>query len=686
MQNNNANPPHFVKPSKRKISTGESNATLSTRHLYVSGLGDAMNSTVEQIRTMFSSFGELDESYPWGSIDLPSEKRFCFVSFVDTSSAQRAYDSLKDSAANKGAEGCQRFICDFAEENIIIPVAEPVDCALSADVVIPGLHVIEDFITKEEEEKYLSVFDGEGAQWEDGISRRVQHYGFPFNYRTLMLDYNRPVAPIPKPMCDHLIERMLSVGRKMEKDNKHEDDEAIDAMPLSQMTVNEYEPGQGIASHIDTFNCFGPDIYIVSMCSGITMTLTHQSCMDASINSNTTATDDSENKDGMYRKKHVWLPPRSLLVLSGESRYEWGHCISSRMLDKVNGTIIPRNKRVSLTFRQAFQPNDPPRKLAASHVEMDHVFRVYDDIAVHWNHTRGKRKVHWARVKDFLEALPPGSLLADVGSGDGKYFGLNPGVVCIGCDRSWGLLQVSKDPANETFCCDIVTLPLTSNTFDATICVAVLHHLASKDRRIEAIRELLRITRPGGTILIQAWAKEQEEDSRLTFDEQDVLVPWRLQPRFFQEGQGEGKEKEQEQTTAIAPEADATVGKCEHVEEDEKGALVYKRYCHVYRRGEIEDICSYIPGALVVGTSWDKGNWVVEIEKKEVVEANLPVNPHKFACPEFVKRAEAAVDKVHSEITDASQLTVVKVDNQAASKAKAKKKAALAATAAATQT
>ena len=43
---------------------------------------------------------------------------------------------------------------------------------------------------------------------------------------------------------------------------------------------------------------------------------------------------------------------------------------------------------------------------------------VYDDIAVHWNHTRGKRKVHWARVKDFLEALPPGSLLADVGSGD----------------------------------------------------------------------------------------------------------------------------------------------------------------------------------------------------------------------------------------------------------------------------
>ena len=34
---------------------------------------------------------------------------------------------------------------------------------------------------------------------------------------------------------------------------------------LTQLTVNEYEPGQGIGSHIDTYECFGNDIFVVSI-------------------------------------------------------------------------------------------------------------------------------------------------------------------------------------------------------------------------------------------------------------------------------------------------------------------------------------------------------------------------------------------------------------------------------------
>ncbi len=62
---------------------------------------------------------------------------------------------------------------------------------------------------------------------------------------------------------------------------------------------------------------------------------------------------------------------------------------------------------------------------------------------MHWNHTRGKRKVYWHRVKDFLDALPFGSLVADIGSGDGKYFGVNPNITIVACDRSLKLLQVA---------------------------------------------------------------------------------------------------------------------------------------------------------------------------------------------------------------------------------------------------
>lgn len=113
----------------------------------------------------------------------------------------------------------------------------------------------------------------------------------------------------------------------------------------------------------------------------------------------------------------------------------------------------------------------PASLLQPGELELDHVVRVYDNIAIHWNHTRGKRKVYWHRVKQFLDALPVGTLLADIGSGDGKYFGVNPGVITVGCDRSLKLLEVSSSRENETFCCDAVKLPLTSDSFDATLCI-----------------------------------------------------------------------------------------------------------------------------------------------------------------------------------------------------------------------
>jgi hypothetical protein len=102
-------------------------------------------------------------------------------------------------------------------------------------------------------------------------------------------------------------------------------------------------------------------------------------------------------------------------------------------------------------------------------IEKKHVFEVYDEIALHWHHTRGLRRVYWPLVKAFLDGLPRGTLLADVGSGDGKYLNCcieghvlgsgACGIVPVGCDRSWQLLEVSRDTRIETLCCDAVCLP-----------------------------------------------------------------------------------------------------------------------------------------------------------------------------------------------------------------------------------
>ena len=58
--------------------------------------------------------------------------------------------------------------------------------------------------------------------------------------------------------------------------------------------------------------------------------------------------------------------------------------------------------------------------------------------------------------------------------------------------------------------CDCLRLPYRADLFDAVICIAVIHHLSTEERRIAALRELTRILRPGGRLLVYVWAMEQD--------------------------------------------------------------------------------------------------------------------------------------------------------------------------------
>lgn len=51
----------------------------------------------------------------------------------------------------------------------------------------------------------------------------------------------------------------------------------------------------------------------------------------------------------------------------------------------------------------------------------------------------------------------------------------------------------------------------------------MVHHFATTERRVGAIRELARILRIGGRVIISVWALEQRHKR---FESQDVLVPW----------------------------------------------------------------------------------------------------------------------------------------------------------------
>lgn len=69
----------------------------------------------------------------------------------------------------------------------------------------------------------------------------------------------------------------------------------------------------------------------------------------------------------------------------------------------------------------------------AAKLEDEYVHKVYDVIAPHFSHTRHNP---WPKVSAFLNGLDDGSLVADVGCGNGKYMGVNKKLFMSGSDRS----------------------------------------------------------------------------------------------------------------------------------------------------------------------------------------------------------------------------------------------------------
>lgn len=68
------------------------------------------------------------------------------------------------------------------------------------------------------------------------------------------------------------------------------------------------------------------------------------------------------------------------------------------------------------------QPSFPHNEMEASKLEQEYVHNVYEEIATHFSSTRHSP---WPRIVEFLRSLPKGSIVADVGCGNGKYLGIN---------------------------------------------------------------------------------------------------------------------------------------------------------------------------------------------------------------------------------------------------------------------
>jgi len=108
-----------------------------------------------------------------------------------------------------------------------------------------------------------------------------------------------------------------------------------------------------------------------------------------------------------------------------------------------------------------------------------------------------------ARVLD-LAAPAPGEVVADVGCGNGAYLaGLaSRGFAgrVIGADLSAGMLAAARQRARAALVvADADALPLRDGATDLTLACHMLYHVPDP---AAAVRELRRVTRPGGRVVV----------------------------------------------------------------------------------------------------------------------------------------------------------------------------------------
>ena len=170
-----------------------------------------------------------------------------------------------------------------------------------------GLAYWSGFLSVVDEAQLIKWIDAQ--QWDHEYSRRRQFYGGSY--------YHPEVTTEIPPLFLALAARLF--------------DEGLVTAPPDHVLINDYQPGQGIAAHLDEMPHPDSQVVTISLLDSYPM-------LFARIGSSDTF--------------EQWLERRSVAVMSGASRTEWTHEIVKRKADVIQGGgRRVRGRRVSVTYR-----------------------------------------------------------------------------------------------------------------------------------------------------------------------------------------------------------------------------------------------------------------------------------------------------------------------------------------------
>ena len=208
--------------------------------------------------------------------------------------------------------------------------------SIERKVDIPGFAYVPGFLDEDDEQRLVEWTDHQ--EWNGELKRRVQHYGWRYDYKAREVRASMRLGPLP-PKLAVLAERLF--------------EEDLVAHVPDQAIVNEYEASQGITPHIDVI-AFDDGIATISLLESWEMVF-----------------HPPHGKEKVPRM----LERRSVAIMHGEARYRWKHEIKKRKSEPAldgAGKRRKRERRISLTFRKVLSPRSPTARARQAQRREEH--------------------------------------------------------------------------------------------------------------------------------------------------------------------------------------------------------------------------------------------------------------------------------------------------------------------------
>lgn len=138
------------------------------------------------------------------------------------------------------------------------------------------------------------------------------------------------------------------------------------------------------------------------------------------------------------------------------------------------------------------------------------------------------RRNYWGVMKLVADRVQSGQTLLDIGAGNARlasfltkdisYIAIEPSASL--CDEARRVIETRGEGIVKQG--GFPSLPALDEEADTVACLAVLHHLPGREAHIKAIKELYRILKPGGSLVLTVWNLR----SRRFFHVRTWLASW----------------------------------------------------------------------------------------------------------------------------------------------------------------